>query len=91
MAPNNSGTEIIKPLKPSLVTRDYLRERSKTHNDWSAWDYIVWTNVFWFSLLSVGSVYGLYLTLTSARLYTILWGMYSGNLFESAITTEPFL
>lgn len=77
MAPNskNAPTETVqtKPSKPSLVSRDFLRDRSKK-DEWNSMNHIIWGNVFWFSLLHVASLYGLYLMFTSAKVLTTLWG-----------------
>lgn len=68
-----------------LVTRKFLRERS-LKDDWNCLDHIIWPNVFWFSLLHVASVYGLYLTFTQTKILTILFAIFVYNVSLFGIT-----
>jgi len=64
-----------EPLQTKdVVSRTYLRERDQTQKDtWSSWDYVKWPNVFWFVILHIGTLYGIYLTFTAAKWPTILF------------------
>lgn len=81
MAPNiqKTSSEIVSnnvnpnPKQKTVVSRDYLRDRTK-YDQWSSLDHIIWPNVGWFALLHVATVYGIYLALYEAKWLTILFG-----------------
>lgn len=44
----------------------------KHANDWKY--KLVWENIIGISLLHLGAIYGVYLTITSAKIYTVVFG-----------------
>lgn len=71
---NNKPNVDIKTNKPvNVTTEQSITNNTNTNNNkkykWS----IVWRNVIAFIYLHVGSVYGLYLLFTGAKLLTFMW------------------
>ena len=79
MAPNtgkeddSNGPEKNEARKKPVVSRDYLRERTKG-DAWRCLEHIIWPNVAYFVALHLGSLYGIHLACTSAKLMTTLFG-----------------
>lgn len=88
MAPNlfgSSATLFLEASQQDVSQKKSTAEKSATQNlslqktqgtkpkyQWK----IVWRNVIAFIYLHGGAVYGLYLLITVAQLYTLLWGMF---------------
>lgn len=93
MAPNiqKTSSEIVSnnvnpnPKQKTVVSRDYLRDRTK-YDQWSSLDHIIWPNVGWFALLHVATVYGIYLALYEAKWLTILFAVVTYNISLFGIT-----
>ena len=45
--------------------------------EWNYWDHILWPNVFWFTLLHLTAVYGLYVAVTQASIATSVFSKFS--------------
>lgn len=80
MSPKNpvevSGTSQNGKSK-EVVSRDYLRDRHAVDKEWNCLDHILWVNVLYFVGMHAGTVLGLYLAFTSAKLLTIGFGKFS--------------
>ncbi|XP_008550319.1 acyl-CoA Delta-9 desaturase [Microplitis demolitor] len=84
---NNKPNVDIKTNKPvNVTTEQSITNNTNTNNNkkykWS----IVWRNVIAFIYLHVGSVYGLYLLFTGAKLLTFMWIFVLGFLAGVGIT-----
>lgn len=87
MAPNlfgNSATLFLEASQQDVSQKKSTGEKNesqklslqKTQDSKHKYQWkIVWRNVIAFIYLHVGAVYGLYIVLTVARVYTLLWGM----------------
>lgn len=89
MPPQSTSTKIDEPQvgtpgthvtqrKPAVENGKTGKE-TKPKDDWNCMDHILWMNVFWFTLLHFGALYGAFLALTSASWKTFVFGEYQIN------------
>lgn len=94
MAPNlfgNSATLFLEASQQDISQKKSAAEKAvtqklslqKAQNSKPKYQWkIVWRNVIAFVYLHLGALYGLYLCLTAAKLYTTLWRMFNINVLK---------
>nr|AFJ66830.1 Z9 C14 acylCoA desaturase [Chauliognathus lugubris] len=71
MAPNsNDATGVLQETDDDVSSNQVLQQITKSEKSKLI---IVWSNVMYFVILHVGALYGLWLLLTSAQIWTCLW------------------
>lgn len=94
MAPNlfgNSATLFLEASQQDVSQKKTATEKTvmqklpvqKAQNSKPKYEWkIVWRNVIAFLYLHLGALYGLYLVLVAAKIYTLLWGTFNLYIFN---------
>ncbi|ODM95066.1 Stearoyl-CoA desaturase 5 [Orchesella cincta] len=98
MPPQSTSTKIDAPQVEVSESRVGVTQRkvanvkevesstTETAKEWNPMEHILWMNVFWFTILHVGAVYGTYLTIFSASWKTFVFAFFTYKLSLFGIT-----